>query len=155
MTPNAQMLYAMIGEVRTCFNLLKGLSDDLIADLGINASLRAVMESLADGGAQTVPAIARSKGVSRQHIQVNMDALLAKGLAESRDNPAHKRSPLFALTASGEEMFAVVQQRDAAVLERVAKSFDTTTMQAAGKALADLNYLLSLEHCKGRDHEQG
>lgn len=155
MIPKAQTLYAMIREVRTCFNLLKGLSDELIADLGINASLRAVMESLAESGAQTVPAIARSKGVSRQHIQVNMDGLLAKGLAESRDNPAHKRSPLYALTAAGEDVFATVQQRDAAVLERISKTFDTASMQAAGKALAELNYLLSLEHCKGRDHDQG
>lgn len=152
MTPNAQKFYALIREVRTCFNLLKGLSDDLIADLGINASLRAVMESLAEGDAQTVPDIAKSKGVSRQHIQVNMDGLLAKGLAQSRNNPAHKRSPLYALTSAGEEVFAKVRQRETVILTRLSQTLDSESLEAGGKALAVLNHLLTLE--QGADDDQ-
>lgn len=152
MTPNAQKFYALIREVRTCFNLLKGLSDDLIADLGINASLRAVMESLAEGDAQTVPDIAKSKGVSRQHIQVNMDGLLAKGLAQSRNNPAHKRSPLYALTSAGEEVFAKVRQRETVILTRLSQTLDSESLEAGGKALAVLNHLLPLE--QGADDDQ-
>ncbi|NQV81554.1 MAG: winged helix-turn-helix transcriptional regulator [Alphaproteobacteria bacterium] len=151
MTPNAQKFYALIREVRTCFNLLKRLSDDLVADLGINASLRAVIESLAEDGAQTVPAIAKSKGVSRQHIQVNMDGLLAKGLAQSRNNPAHKRAPLYALTTAGEEIFAKVRQRETVILTRLSQTLDSESLETGGKALADLNHLLTLEQGVGHD----
>ncbi len=145
MTPDAQTLYALIREVRTGFNRLKGIADAIGDDLGVNASMRAVLEALAEGGEQTVPAIARSKGVSRQHIQVIMDGLAADGLAAPRPNPAHRRSPLFALTQPGRERFDTIRRREAAVLERLAAALDMADIAAGRQALAALNRELSHE----------
>ena len=47
MTPKEMELMALIGQVRTCFNRLKALAEELHEDLGVNPSMRAVMETLA------------------------------------------------------------------------------------------------------------
>src|SRR6185295_2962392 len=57
-----------------------------------------LLRSLKLGGPQTVPALARSRPVSRQHIQTLADAMAAEGLLAFKPNPAHKRSPLVTLT---------------------------------------------------------
>jgi hypothetical protein len=61
-------------EVRHLFQVLKALADSVHKDAGLTASTRAVMESLADRP-RTVPDIARSKSVTRQHIQLLVDEL--------------------------------------------------------------------------------
>ncbi|MDP6883807.1 MAG: hypothetical protein QF830_06710, partial [Rhodospirillales bacterium] len=70
MITKAKTLYAVILDLRLCFNLLRTRADEMHKDLGVNASMRAVMESLAGEDEKTVPEIARGKSVSRQHIQV-------------------------------------------------------------------------------------
>ena len=70
------------------------------------------MESLADAGEQTVPQIARAKGVSRQHIQVNVDTLTKAALVALRDNPGHKRSPFVTMTKLGQSAFKVMRRRE-------------------------------------------
>lgn len=153
MTPEAQKTYALIRQVRTCFNRLKGMADEMNRDLGVNASMRAVVESLSDNGDQTVPGIARSKGVSRQHIQVNMDALLALKLVEGRDNPAHKRSSLYTLTTMGTDTFAEIRRREVAVLERLSANLDAETIEVGETALTALTQQISNEHWKGQNNE--
>ena len=63
MTPKAQALYQVIRHIRSGFNLLRALGDDLHRDIKITAAMRAVLETLAEVGEQTVPQIARSKSV--------------------------------------------------------------------------------------------
>ncbi len=142
MTPEAANLYGLIRSVRTCFNRLKGLADDMHRDLGVNASMRAVMEATADDGDRTVPDIARAKGVSRQHIQVNADALIKAGLAEQRPNPAHKRSPLLRLTPQGRRAFDVIREREKAVLEDLAAAMPSDRIGPARETLDALNRAL-------------
>ena len=67
------------------------------------------------GGAMTVPQIAKLKGVTRQHIQLLADALVAAGLAAVKENPAHRRSSLIALTEKGKRVFAKMRAREAPV----------------------------------------
>lgn len=146
-------LTALIREVRSCFNQLKTLAERLHEDLGVNPSMRAVMESLAAGGAQTVPEIARSKGVSRQHIQSIMNVLLADGLVEARDNPAHRRSPRFELTRRGRATFATIAGREQAPLRRIAAALPVQALCDAREALVRLNAELATEIAKGEAHE--
>lgn len=145
MTAKPEQLYELIGEIRRGFHSLKNLTDRLHEDSNLTASMRAVMESLADTGARTVPEIARSKGVTRQHIQVNVDALLAAGLAEAHVNPAHRRSSLIALTTEGEKLFAEVRRREAKVLTKLAASQQrqslATAIQVLGALRAEIEQL--------------
>ena len=113
----------LVGEVRHLFQVLKTLADAVHRDAGLNASTRAVSEALADGP-RTVPDIARSKSVTRQHIQSLVDELHEAELVELRPNPAHQRSPLIALTRKGEVMFAGVRKREAPLLDRLAVGLD-------------------------------
>lgn len=119
----AQQLYAVMRQIRTCFNQLRSLGDVLHEDLGITASMRAVLESVAEAGAQTVPQIAHTKSVSRQHIQVNVDELVKASLVTLQDNPAHKRSPCVVITKSGQSAFGEMRRREKDVLERLASEF--------------------------------
>lgn len=122
MTTHNDPLYRLIVEIRGAFNDLKALSDAMIADLGVTAAMRAVIEHLTGHGPQTVPQIADAKSVSRQHIQLIADALQDKGLVVYHDNPAHKRSRLVDLTADGRAVFEAIRSREAALLAELSET---------------------------------
>lgn len=145
----ASEVYEIIGQVRTCFNLLRSLADRLHEDLGVNPSMRAVMEALTRESGRTVPDIAREKGVSRQHVQVIMNALLEAGLVESADNPAHRRSPLFVLTGQAQAVFAEIRRREAEPTARLAEALPAESLAATRTLLAELNRRLRAELAAG------
>lgn len=153
MTPDARKAEALTREIRACFNRMKAFGDTLHGDLGITAAMRAVMESLHEGGEQTVPAIARAKSVTRQHIQVLFNALAEAGLAASRPNPADKRSPLIALTKRGAAAFARLHQREKAVLAELARALGGTDLDAALAALAALRRYLDGKLNQGESND--
>lgn len=64
-----------------------------------------VLRTLVKEGPHTVPDIARSRPVSRQHCQTICNGLEAQGLVEFVDNPKHKRSKLVRVTKKGRERF--------------------------------------------------
>lgn len=142
MTDAAASLYELIVEIRRNFNYLRAFAEAMHADLSVTASMRAVMETIFDQGPQPVPEIARRKGVSRQHIQVNVDALCGKGLAILRDNPAHKRSPLVTLSEKGRSAFENIRAREALALEALAEGLPEKEVQAALKLLRTLRQRL-------------
>lgn len=136
-------LYKVIVAVRATFNRLKSFADDLHEDLGITAAMRAVLEHLAARGPDTVPRIAATKGVSRQHIQTIVNSLLDAQLVELRENPAHARSSLVALTTVGEQRFAVIRAREQHHLSRLAAAVDQTDLQAVSTTLQALTRQLA------------
>ncbi len=143
--PQEAELYELIVRIRACFNRLRTVAEGLHRDVGINPSMRAVMESLAARRGQSVPDIARSRGGSRQHVQTIVNALLAGGFVATVDNPAHRRSPLLDLTKSGRATFAEVSRREAAPLARIARDFPAAPLRAARRALAELEHRLDEE----------
>jgi DNA-binding MarR family transcriptional regulator len=153
MTQKAQDLYQVIRHIRSCFHQLKSLGDELHEDLGVTAAMRAVMESLAEDGEQTVPQIARTKAVSRQHIQVTVDALLTSDLVTLRDNPAHKRSPFIVLTPKGRSTFAGMRRREAGVLEKIAKEFAMDRLAVTSDTLSALKRSIINVREKGGFHD--
>lgn len=153
MTRTEKALYRVFGEVRTCFNRLKSLAEQLHSDRGVNPSMRAVMEAVADHGAQTVPDIARQKEVSRQHIQNIMNSLADGGFVELIDNPAHKRSPLYALTTKGEAAFTEIRERETEPLRAIAKAMSPGALDEARKLLGELNRQLKHQIEKGKPND--
>lgn len=113
---------AIIRKIRECSNRLAALDDALRQDVGITAAMRAVMQSLDEGGVQTVPQIARSKGVTRQHIQVLADKLATSGLTSTRDNPGDRRSPLLVLTKQGEAILERMRQRESGIFTELSRA---------------------------------
>jgi len=149
MTPKEKELYAVFREIRACFNQMKSLAEQLHQDLGVNPSMRAVMEALSTRSPQTVPDIAKNKGVSRQHIQTIMNSLQAEGFVDTFDNPAHKRSPLFNLTSKGRTVFAKIKEREKEPLQRLAAVMSSESLKHAQEALSQLNQHLVDEIKKG------
>jgi DNA-binding MarR family transcriptional regulator len=141
-------LLDLLGQIRTCFNRLKLLAGQLHEDLGVNPSMRAVMESLQAEDRQSVPEIARAKSVSRQHIQTIMNALQKAGLVESLDNPAHRRSPLFTLTAKGRTVFREIRRREIVPLRRLAANLSPDSLARAAATLKRLSHDLGEEISK-------
>jgi len=149
MTSKEKKLYAVFTQVRTCFNQLKMLAEQLHKDLDINPSMRAVMEALLTNGRQTVPEIANNRSVSRQHIQNIMNALLADELVESFDNPAHKRSPLFDLTRKGRTAFALIKEREKEPIRRLADVMSSESLHCLQVALGELNIRIAHQITQG------
>ena len=133
-----EQLYAAVRDIRLCFNLLRARADEMHADLGVNASMRAVMESLAGDGERTVPDIARSRGVSRQHIQKLVNGLAEDGLVELVPNPAHKKSRLVAITDVGRKVAAATARRERKILPEIARDIPLEDIRVATSVLASL-----------------
>lgn len=138
MSKGRQMI-ALAGAVRAVFNRLKAMGDELHGDLEITTAMRAVMETLSAAGPMTVPQIAREKGVTRQHIQLLTDALLEAGHAIAKENPAHRRSPLIALTDKGKRVFEKMSAREVPIIEEIAGEFDLKELERATQLLNRLS----------------
>ncbi len=129
---------ALIGSIRQLFQLLKAAGAALHADIGVTASMRAVLESISRQGPNTVPELARQRPVSRQHIQRIVDQLLERNLVQLEDNPSHKRSPRVALTPRGETAFNAMSEREKTVLSRIARSLSAAEAHTALRALGKM-----------------
>ncbi len=138
-------LARLVTDIRRLFQQLKTLADELHADLGVNASQRAVLEALEAEGPASVATLARRKRVSRQHIQVLVDALVGRDLVALQPNPAHQRSPLVALSDDGAAIFNALRQREAPILARLAASIDGDALATTMATLGSLSLLLSAE----------
>jgi DNA-binding MarR family transcriptional regulator len=70
-----------------------------------------ILRMLVKEGPQTVPEMARSRPVSRQHCQTIANALEAQGLVEFVDNPKHKKSKLVRATRKGRDRFQSMRKQ--------------------------------------------
>ena len=122
-------------EVRLHYHALVRLAGALHRGLRVTAPMRAVLEFLQARGPTPVPRIARSRGVSRQHIQTIVNELLHEGLVELRDNPAHRRSCLVALTAAGHATIAGIRDTERIVLSDAFSDIDADAVRAATQTL--------------------
>lgn len=131
-------LYKLILEIRGAFQDLKALSDGMNDDIGVTAAHRAVMESLYGRTGRTVPQIAKAKNVSRQHIQLLVDTLVAKGVLEFTRNPDHKSSRLVGLTDMGRQLFEQIRAQEAKKMAQLSAHLDTAALNDAVRVLREL-----------------
>jgi DNA-binding MarR family transcriptional regulator len=118
-TQRPDQTYEVTWLIRRLFRAMAARADQYLAEADLTAAERAVMEFLTTSDALSVPEIARRYDVSRQHIQVTVNALLAKGLLRSVDNPKHKRSRLVRLSSLGRDSFEEIRRNETAVIEEV------------------------------------
>ncbi len=133
---------AIARRIRECCDHLEALEDALRHDVGVTAAMRAVLEALHERGAQTVPQIARSKRVTRQHIQALADKLLANGLISSEHNPKDRRSPLLQMTEHGGAIFEQMRQREVGVLMEMGRALGDCDVEIALTTLDTLQTYL-------------
>ncbi|MEU4689043.1 MarR family winged helix-turn-helix transcriptional regulator [Actinoplanes sp. NPDC023714] len=106
---------------------------------GLTVGMRAVLEVLAEGGPAAVPAIGERLDLPRQGVQRHVNDLIALGLVESRDNPAHRRSALIALTAAGSALFDRIRADELTRLGILAAGCTAGEIAAARRVLEALN----------------
>lgn len=90
-----------------------------------------VLRTLVKEGAQTVPEMARSRPVSRQHCQTIVNTLEAQGYVEFVDNPKHKKSKLVQPTKKGRARFQSMRKQFLAAAGVYAPLFTSTEIAIA------------------------
>ena len=129
---------AVIDATRALFHRLRAAADEVHRVAGVTAGPRGVLQDLYQAGPRTVPDLARSRPVSRQHIQVLVNGLVEKGEVELLANPAHTRSKLVALTDVGMASFETIRDREARVLEKLPVESSADELGEAARVLRHL-----------------
>ncbi len=130
--------YPLTLAVRRLFHKLGHGVAALHRDSDVSVGMRAVLESVIDGGPQTVPQMARVRPVTRQHIQGLVNGLLTGGYVEYVDNPAHKRSQLVGPTERGLKVFQEMRARENQAFKRVPLEATPEELEAATRVLKSL-----------------
>jgi len=107
--------------------------------------MRAVLEYLGRHGDSAVPRIAEARRVSRQHVQVIVNDLVAAGLAEFRDNPSHRRSRLVAATPAGRGSLAAMMAIEHELFAAVTASVDRADLIGARETLSAVRLRLEAQ----------
>lgn len=94
-----------------------------------------VMKTLIREGPHTVPEIARSRPVSRQHCQTIVNHLAEKGFVEFVENPRHKRSVLVQVSKKGRKHFDDMTALFLRAARDYAHNFDADDIETATATL--------------------
>ena len=125
----------LLNEVRLLHNHIVQVGETLHAGEPVTLGMRAVLEFLLKDGPMTVPDIARSRSVTRQHIQTVVNSLLDDELVTLETNPLHKRSSLVTLTREGDRVIRRMRQREG-------RLFDTTNFGATRNEIQEASNTL-------------
>jgi len=142
--------YQVIWLVRRLFRSMAQVADGYLAAHGLSAADRAVLEFLYPEETLSVPEIANRYQVSRQHVQVTVNALLEDGFLETRTNPRHKRSPLIALTYVGRELFRKIRNTESGYVDALFVDIPTEDIECTRRTLEAI-YFHNLQ--QGDTHE--
>jgi DNA-binding MarR family transcriptional regulator len=144
-TARIRAMRALVDETAALFHRLRASAASLYGEGESAAGRRGVLRGLSRAGPQTVPQMARARPVSRQHIQVLVDALLEDGLVELLDNPAHRRSHLIRLTSRGEAVCREMERVEDQVYSALARAMPLEELEVAVRTLRSVRSLLADE----------
>ena len=109
----------LLNETNLLFQAVKRWTETLHEGRELTAPRRGVLELLLLRGPATVASMARVRGVSRQHIQQQVDVLIDEGFVGRHANPAHKRSSLIGLTDKGRALIGTLRAEELDALLRL------------------------------------
>jgi DNA-binding MarR family transcriptional regulator len=89
--------------------------------------------------APNIPQIADAMGITRQAVLKQINVLTDEGLVESLPNPAHKRSPLYALTPRGAAAYQAVVGQWQQHVRDIAGGFSSADLDAAIRVLSAMS----------------
>ena len=94
------------------------------------------------GDERTVPQVARRMGLARQSVQRIANMLVADGLAEFRDNPDHKSSPVLQLTRRGLATIKAITDTQVRWSNDLAAGLSLRSLETTVRTLSALTELL-------------
>ncbi|HSG01317.1 MAG TPA: MarR family winged helix-turn-helix transcriptional regulator [Vicinamibacterales bacterium] len=133
----------VIKETDRLFHRLSRAADALHASDGLTGGERSVLVELAEGEPRTVPEMARSRPVTRQHIQSLVNPLAGRGLVELIHNPRHRRSKLVRITEAGREVVARLRTREGRVVAALVPRLDAGALETTARTLRQLDALFA------------
>jgi DNA-binding MarR family transcriptional regulator len=128
--------YEITWLIRRLFRAMSQEADRYLRQWNISAADRAVMEFLYPDLELTVPGIAAKYDVTRQHVQVTVNALLEKGLLRTGENPHHKRSQLVRLSSLGRDCFAELRDKESRILNSLFANIPADQINVTQQTLA-------------------
>ncbi len=131
-------LRAVVDETIALFHRLRWVAEQIYGAEGRGTARRGILRGLLRYGPQTVPVLAKARSVTRQNVQPVVDALLADGLVELAQNPAHARSRLVRITARGEALVREMDAIDARVLRSAGAGLVASDLETTARTLAAL-----------------
>lgn len=149
-TPAGEALFAVMVETLRTFFSLRGAGKRMGTVTAWGAGNWGLLRSLSAEGPRTVPEIARSRHVARQHIQKLANELAREGLVEFADNPRHRRSKLLRLTAKGARRLALLTRRIQGLCGELARGMGTAELETAAAVLRRLQAKLGEGRHGGR-----
>jgi DNA-binding MarR family transcriptional regulator len=102
----------------------------------------------------SVAAVARNMGLTRQSVQRLADVLVAEGLCEYRDNPAHRRAKLLAPTAAGWAAIERIHPIQVDWANRVSAAVGEDALRAARSTIESVLATLASPQGKPRQPEK-
>jgi DNA-binding MarR family transcriptional regulator len=121
------------------------LAEDLARPAGLTAAWWQVLGAVL-GGPLPVAGIAREMGLARQSVQRIADILVERGLADYRDNPAHRRAKLLVPTEAGRAAIGRIGPGHADAAGRLAAAFGDKALADAVDTLRALSAALDQIH---------
>ena len=103
---------------------------------------RGLLRTLAEQGAQTVPAIAYARNTSRQNIQIMANRLVEVGCVEFKPNPRHKKSDLLHITPRGQALLGSKAEEETRTLEALSSHLNQLEVDATLVCLSQLRSAL-------------
>jgi len=140
-----EALEALVKESGALWQRMRVVAEQAHPEGKVTTAMRGVMATLADGGPQTVPQLARVRPVSRQHIQMLVNRLLEEKLVEMTDNPAHRRSRLVQLTEKGKRSLSEMRQRQWELMAHLPVRTSKKELRAAAETLRSARSLFEGE----------
>ncbi len=124
-------------EVALLFFRMRAVANEYIGQGRHSTGRRSILRSVSQRP-QTVPEMARERGVSRQHVQKLVDALVADRLVMTRVNLADRRSRLVSPTSMGNTFFRALRVREAKLFADLARGLDPKDFRRATTLIKEL-----------------
>lgn len=144
-TQQGHLLTEVILAVFRTNGRLLASGDALVAPLGLSSARWQVLGAVVRSEKPlTAPQVASTMGITRQGAQKQIHRLMKEGLLESIANPAHKRSPLYALTEHGRHVIAELDGIQAQWVNQIAAAIPAKDLETTQHVLDTLAERLSL-----------
>ncbi len=137
-TPEGDALTELVLAVfRLNGNLLKA-AEGIAVPVGLTVARWQVIGAVIEAPG-TVADIARKMGLARQSVQRLADVLVAEGMLECRDNPAHKRAKLIQITERGRSAIARIAPRQHRWADEASKGLSRERLLDALELIRDVS----------------
>ena len=135
-THQADLLTSIILAIFHNNGHLLSSGDRLVASLGLTSSRWQVLGAVALSAMPlSAPQIGAAMGITRQGSQQQIALLIKTGLLEPLPNPANKRSPLYALTQHGRNIYTQLEHIQACWANQIVVGFTEDDLITTNRVL--------------------